>query len=243
MDRLDLSLAAPPSDLALDEALLDEAELGRRGETLRIWEFKRPVVVIGRGSKIDGEVDIAFCEQMGIPILRRCSGGAAIVAGPGCLMYSVVISFELHPDLRRVDEAHRWVMVRLIEAISRQRTDVDWKGTCDLTHDGRKFSGNSLRVARNHILYHGTILHDADLSLIARCLRTPPRQPEYRAGRDHRDFITNLSIDAGRLADDLAIAFGATRQGSISGDPDWPMQATEDLLAARYSDRAWHYRH
>jgi len=208
-----------------------------------MWQFGRPVVVIGRGSKIDGEVDIAFCDQMDIPVLRRCSGGAAIVAGPGCLMYSVVISCDQRPDLRRVDEAHRWVMTRLIEAISRQREDVDWQGTCDLTHQGRKFSGNSLRVARNHILYHGTILIDADLTLIARCLKTPPRQPDYRAGREHRDFITNLPIDADRFTEDLAAAFGATGSSDPAMAIDWPSETTQALLAARYRDRAWHYRH
>jgi len=243
MKRLDLSLADPPADLSLDEALLDEAELGRRGETLRLWQFDRRVVVIGRGSKIGCEVDLQYCQTNQIPVLRRCSGGAAIVAGPGCLMYSVVLSCHVRPELRRIDEAHRWVMTRLREGISRQRPDVQWQGTCDLTLQNRKFSGNSLRVARNHILYHGTILHAADLSQVARCLNTPPRQPDYRGGRDHSDFITNLPVDPQQLADDIAAAFEAQPPGDPSAQPDWPRETTNALLVARYSDHAWHHRH
>lgn len=243
MKRLDLSLADPALDLALDEALLDEAELDRRGETLRLWQFDRPVAVIGRGSKITGEVDLDYCQANDIPVLRRCSGGAAIVAGPGCLMYSVVISCHLHPELRRIDEAHRWVMTRLLAGISRQNPDALWQGTCDLTLANRKFSGNSLRVARNHILYHGTILHSADLAQIARCLTTPPRQPDYRGGRDHSDFITNLPVDPQRLADDIAAAFAAAGPEDPAGEPDWPRETTRSLAAARYNEPAWHYRH
>lgn len=243
MKRLDLSLSDPPSDVALDEALLDEAELGRRGETLRLWQFDRCVVVIGRGSKISGEVDLDYCQANEIPVLRRCSGGAAIVAGPGCLMYSVVLSCHIRPELRRIDEAHRWVMTRLMAGITRQRPDVQWQGTCDLTLESRKFSGNSLRVARDHILYHGTILYAADLSQIARCLNTPPRQPDYRGGRDHADFITNLPVDPQRLADDIATAFEARPPGDPSSEPDWPRETTRALMVARYSDPAWHHRH
>ncbi len=37
--------------------------------------------------------------ELGIPVLRRASGGAAIVIGPGCLMYALVLSYELRPSL------------------------------------------------------------------------------------------------------------------------------------------------
>jgi len=247
MKRLDRSLQSPPDDLALDEALLDEAESGRGGETLRMWSFDRPVVVIGRGSKITGEVDLAYCQAQGIPVLRRCSGGAAIVGGPGCLMYSVVLSIGSRPELQRVDMAHHWVMSRLVAAIRRQVVDVQWQGTCDLTLHNRKFSGNSLRVARQHILYHGTILHAADLAQIARCLTQPPRQPDYRQSRPHSDFITNLAIDPQQLTHDIAQEFEAVADDvspqSVTLANDWPRDATAQLVRSRYNDPAWHHRH
>src|SRR5690606_26122350 len=113
------------------------------GEVLRLWTLDRPAVVIGRGSKIEGEVNTAYCQSEGIRVLRRCSGGAAIVGGPGCLMYSVVLSLQLRPQLRQVDQAHALVMTRLLAAVTVQHPGVRWQGTCDLTLDERKFSGNS----------------------------------------------------------------------------------------------------
>lgn len=158
-------------------------------------------------------------------------------------MYSVVISCHIYPELRRIDETHRWVMTRLLAGISRQTSAVQWQGTCDLTLNNRKFSGNSLRVARNHILYHGTILHSADLGLIARCLATPPRQPDYRDGRTHSDFITNLPVKAEQLADDIAAAFDVQTPVDPTTEPDWPRELTHSLTVSRYSDPAWHHRH
>jgi lipoate-protein ligase A len=83
MQRLELTLDTPAENIALDEALLDEAEArGPEAEYLRVWESRAPLVVLGRSSKAE-EVNLAACRERGMPVLRRSSGGAAIVAGPG----------------------------------------------------------------------------------------------------------------------------------------------------------------
>jgi lipoate-protein ligase A len=235
---LDLTLPTAEANLALDEALLDEAEAeGRPRECLRLWEPAAPLVVIGRSSQLEQEANEAACRQRGVPILRRTSGGAAIVAGPGCLMYGVVLSLELRPQLRAVDEAHRFVLGKLAEAIRPLAPRVERRGTSDLALGERKFSGNSLRIKRDHLLYHGTLLYDFPLGLIGDCLRQPPRQPEYRAGRSHSDFVMNLPVDATCLRRALIAAWGAD-------EPlvDWPRTLTERLVAERYSVREWNYR-
>src|SRR5688572_16605323 len=111
MKLLDLTLPTPDENLALDEALLDDAEAGgQQQETLRLWESPEPLIVVGRSSKVAVEVNLTAARQAKIPIRRRCSGGAAIVAAPHCLMYAVVLSYELHPHLQMLDEAHRFVL-------------------------------------------------------------------------------------------------------------------------------------
>ncbi len=174
MRRITDQLTEAADHLALDEALLLEAEEGRSGEALRVWEFAEHVVVAGRSTRVDDEIERSFCELQGIPMLRRCSGGASVVAGPGCLMYSVVLSFARDPALSRIDVAHQYVMSRVLTALQRQIPDVALQGTCDLTWQNCKFSGNSLRIARQHLLYHGTILYDFDLRLMLAMLETSP---------------------------------------------------------------------
>ena len=98
MRLVELSLPTPEENLALDEALVDEAEVSTPAiETLRLWESPTPLVVVCRGAHVAREVNEEFCRERRIPILRRTSGGAAIVAGPGCLMYAVVLSYEARP--------------------------------------------------------------------------------------------------------------------------------------------------
>jgi len=241
MRRLDLSFDNPAMNLALDEALLVDAENARRGdddEVIRFWRFQRTAVVMGRGTRMHDEVDLDFCKASFIPVLRRCSGGASIVAGIDCLMYSVVISMHTRPELRSVDNAHRLVIGHLADAVSKQRDDVRVQGICDLTLGDKKFSGNSLRVVKNHLLYHGTILLGVDPDLVQRCLRTPPRQPDYRTGRSHDDFVTHIDLDPVRLCDDLAATYDA---GEIM-DP-WPDATMRSLYEEKYGRDDWHHRH
>src|SRR4051794_35269093 len=99
MSRFDISLSTPAENLAFDEALLEWAEQGSaEGEFLRLWESTQPMVVVGRSSRVAEEVNEPFCREKRIPVLRRSSGGAAIVTGPGCLMYALVLSYAVRPE-------------------------------------------------------------------------------------------------------------------------------------------------
>ena len=187
MDLLDLTLPSPAENLALDEALLDHADTGSEPrDVLRLWESSQQAVVVGRGSRVGEEVQLDFCRSHRIPILRRCSGGAAVVIGPGCLMYSVVLALQRHRELRIIDRAHRFVLQRIADALRGLGLPVCMSGTSDLTLNGRKFSGNSLAVSGMRLLYHGTLLCGISLELISSCLRMPPRRPAYREDRSHR---------------------------------------------------------
>ncbi len=247
MRHLDLTLPTPAENLALDEALLEWFdEEFPASEVLRLWESPQPMVVVGRSSHVHKEVDEAACSERGIPILRRSSGGAAIVAGPGCLMYALVLSFQTRPELRDIGRAHSFVLERLATAMQPlldRAGNIGRAGTSDLVlRDrtiaaiARKFSGNSLRVKRTHLLYHGTLLYDFDLPLIDTCLRMPPRQPNYRSARAHLDFVTNVSAGRRELAEAISAAWPASSK--LTGVP---MSRVADLAANRFANDRWTY--
>ena len=235
MKLLDLTLPTPAENLALDEALLDAADAGTGAdEVLRLWEAESYLVVVGRSSIIESEVNLQACRSLRIPVLRRSSGGAAIVAGPGCLMFAVVLSYIRQPHLRMLDEAHRFVLSRVAAGIRTLGYDVALSGTSDLAWNDRKISGNSLRCKRDHLLYHGTILYDFDLSLIGELLRPPPRQPEYRRQRPHGEFVANLPATAAALR--LAMAGSFTAHEPLDA---WPREMAAQLVAERYASADW----
>jgi lipoate-protein ligase A len=238
MFLIDVTLSTLAENLALDEALLEQAEESPGPlEFLRLWESSSLAVVIGRSSRVNDEVEAAYCRARGIPVVRRCSGGAAVAVGPGCLMYAVVLDCETRPGLRMIEAAHRFVLGEVAQAIARCGVIVNLDGTSDLALGDRKVSGNSLRCKRRCLLYHGTILYQFPLDVMSQCLRSPPRQPDYRRGRSHAEFVANVPA----ACDELRAAM-RQQWRAVSLVEDWPRARTAQLAAERYARDDWNWR-
>lgn len=234
----EVSFASAAEDLAYDEALLEHAEGNSKElEFLRIWEPVETFVVLGRSSRVAEEVDLAACHERGIPVFRRCSGGASIVTGPGCLMYAVVLSYEKRPQLHMISEAHRFVLETLVDGLQAVVPEVRYQGTSDLTIGNCKFSGNSLRCKKSHLLYHGTLMYDFPVDTVSACLRSPPRQPEYRDGREHAEFIRNLPVARDAIVESLISAWNPVRHAD-----DGPTELARRLAVEKYATRQWNYK-
>lgn len=234
MQLLKLTLPAPAENLAIDEALIESAEQSaEHPEVLRLWEPTQNFVVIGRSSSYSSEVNHDYCAEHNIPVLRRVTGGAAIVTGPGCLMYGVLLDFRRRPELRMLDQAHQFVMNKMAGAVSSLGIEVEINGICDLTIDDRKVSGNSLRCKRNWMLYHGTMICDFDQSLIGKCLDWPRRTPDYRADRSHDDFVGRIPTTTRKLGDAIRRQWGTEEIFQ-----PWPVELT-DKLTEKYLTQNW----
>ena len=246
MKWLDLTLPSPAENLACDEALLDWRENGKGDEVLRFWESRDHFVVVGYANRIANEVNVAACEKQGIPILRRCSGGGTVLQGPGCLNYTLVLRITDSNSLRNISTANQFIMERnraAIEslfpksAIRNSKFEISIGGFTDLTIGGRKFSGNSQRRRKNFLLFHGTFLLDFNLSLISDFLQMPSKQPDYRQGRNHGEFLVNLKIPADRLKNALIKVWNAT--GELN---DFSKQELHKLADEKYSTPKWNFR-
>jgi len=223
--------------LALDEALLDEAHEGRlTAPVTRTWMAEAPTVVVGSSSRIDDEVDRAVCAKLGIRVIRRPSGGLTVVLGPGCVMWTVVA--PLAGSSPAIERIHAAMLEPLCAALQGVGRPVVRRGSSDLaiaTADGdRKVSGNALRLRRGGVLYHGTLLDSFDLTLVGRILRHPPREPEYRCGRGHGAFLANLGL--GREAIDATVR-RAFRADAVA--TTWPAERVEALVRERYDCPEW----
>jgi lipoate-protein ligase A len=243
-----LTLASPAGNLALDEALLLDAEAACPadasgavatcpGEVLRFWESPQYFVVLGAGGRLAEEVDVEACRRDAIPILRRASGGGTVLQGPGCLNYTLVLDVRLRPSCADIVGTNRYVLARVREALASRWPAVAARGTSDLALGELKFSGNAQRRKRRHILFHGTLLYSFDFARVEKYLRHPPRQPDYRADRSHMQFLVNLGADAGQLKELVARAWGATVPCT-----GYPTELVDQLVATRYSQPEWNER-
>jgi lipoate-protein ligase A len=206
---LDLTLPSPVENLALDEALLEEAEQRQSDPVLRFWESDRHVVVLGRSSRLTDDVHLDACQADGVPILRRASGGGTVLQGPGCLSYAFVMPLKMSADLRDIRSSNTFILHRLAHALSQWQPRTAVQGISDLAIDGRKISGNAQRRTRNALLFHGTILYRMDAEVIARYLKQPKRQPQYRSDRSHREFLRTIDVPAEDLKKAIADAWHA----------------------------------
>ena len=232
---LDRTLPGIAANLALDEALLQAAEDGPGGAVLRLWEANGPAVVLGASGRWREEVCVEACRADGVPIARRSSGGGTVVVGPGALNAAVVLPVAAAPGLEAVDVAQLYVLGRIAEAIRRLGPRVEVRGSGDLTLGLRKFSGSAQRRLRRHFLVHATILYDFPLGLIPRYLGTPARQPAYREGRPHGDFVTNLPLPRPALVEALRDAWLAP----VVSAAEVPEAMVRDLVAERFGDPGW----
>jgi lipoate---protein ligase len=223
---LDLTLPTPAANLALDEALLDACEERPDGEVLRFWEPRDYFVVVGYSNQVGTEVNVAACRREKVPIHRRCSGGGTVLQGPGCLNYSVVLRIDTSEWLSTISAANCHIMSRHCDALSALLgRAVLVQGHTDLAVDGLKFSGNAQRRKRKALLFHGTFLLQFELGLMEKWLPLPSRQPDYRQGRPHGLFLTNIPVSAEALKNKLREVWSA--KGDLEAVPDYQRHVTE----------------
>lgn len=238
MKYIDLTLPSPDENLACDEALLDLCEEGWESEILRFWEPRGYFVVVGYANKTAAEVNLAFCRENGIPVLRRCSGGGTVLQGPGCLNYSLILEITESGPLRSIAEANAFIL-------NRQRTaleplldaPVEILGHADLAIGSHKFSGNAQRRKRKFLLFHGAFLLQFDIPLIEKALRMPSKQPDYRRNRSHAEFLTNLNLPSSVLKSALQKAWSAkTPLPNILGEK------ISELTRQKYATEEWNLK-
>ena len=119
-----------------------------------------------------------------------------MILGAGCLNYALALSLVSRPDLADVAMSFRVILDAIATALG--VPGLVRNGT-DLSLGGRKVGGSAQRRGRRALLHHGTLLHSFDARLAARYLREPDRQPAWRQGRCHADFLGNLPLDETEL--------------------------------------------
>jgi lipoate-protein ligase A len=112
--------------------------------------------------------------------------------------------------------------------------EVALEGISDLAIGARKFSGNAQYRKSRAVLIHGTFLLDFDLSLIARYLQLPSKQPAYRQNRSHVEFLMELPVRSAELCERLQESWSAR-----SALDKIPTDRIEVLVRERYGRKEW----
>jgi lipoate-protein ligase A len=238
MKLLDLTLPTPQQNLACDEVLLEECENGQEPGILRFWAPSRYFIVLGYSNKARSEVRLPECRAAGIPVFRRRSGGGAVLQGPGCLNYSLILEIPDPSPLQSIDGAARLILERHQRALEPLLgPGLRIRGLGDLAIGDLKFSGSAQYRRRRALLFHGAFLLHLDLDLMETLLPLPSKQPPYREGRSHRAFLTNLRLPATVIKEALQKAWNTTAPVE-----DVPFARIDALAEKTYSIDPWNFR-
>jgi lipoate-protein ligase A len=235
----DRTLPGVAENLALDEAMLIEADEGRGPAVVRFWEPPDDAVVLGASRRLRDEVHVDACRADGVPIFRRSSGGGTVLIGPGTLNVTVILPETAAPGLSAVDAAQRHVLDRLAESIRRAGPPVGVVAHGDLVLGDRKCGGSAQRRLRRWFMVHCSILYRFEIDRIGRYLTIPRRQPDYRRGRPHHEFLCNLDLPRQVLVEALrpgpAPCTGVDASAALKG----PMALLPSLLAEKFANPGW----
>lgn len=162
----------------------------RKINSVHIWSVVSTSVVIGRTTNIEDECRINEIKVDNIPMLQRLGGGCAVILSKGMLVFSIIGVREENTLSNYYFSMMNVLIIRLLEEFGISGVKED--GISDICIGDRKIVGSSLHMSKEKFFYQASLLCDNDISLFSRYLKHPPKEPLYRRGRTHSDFVTNL---------------------------------------------------
>ena len=103
-------------NMAVDEAMLKAHAAGETPPTLRVYGWRPPAVSLGRFQLVEGSVAAEACRRLGIDVVRRPTGGRAILHTEEEVTFSVVVS-AAHLGTTGVMEAYRRLAGGIVGAL------------------------------------------------------------------------------------------------------------------------------
>lgn len=175
---------------------------------LSIWVPRSPIVVLGSSNKPEQEADTQACERDGIAILRRYGGGGTVLLHSGCVVVSIGAWVRHAYQNKLYFDLFNRTIIMALEQLWPEIKGLSQRGLSDIALGERKVAGTSLFRSRNYALYQASLLVDLQLPSIDLYLRHPSREPDYRGGRSHAEFLMGLSeIVEGLTAETVALGF------------------------------------
>lgn len=201
MNGIYISLETDPYfNIAAEYKRLMEAG---EGTDLFIWQ-NQPCVIIGRNQNLYAESNIEYMEEKGILPARRFSGGGAVFQDMGNVNFTFITKEE-HGDPKKFIEIIK-------KSISSFGIPCSFSGRNDLLYEGKKISGHASYSEDGNYMYHGTMMVNVDLDMLANSLKPSFVKLSSKGITSVRSRVINLSqinrsITEKRLKDALVDAF------------------------------------
>lgn len=253
------ALRKPSAALAWSEARIDDPETP--GPAIALWLPEGVTVAIGIGQKPEAELEIDAMRRDGVGLVRRQSGGGAVLLYPGTLCWEAWADAgaigRLTGEGAGIRPAYAALSLPVVRALKTMGIEAFHAGICDLSAQAegwplpKKLAGTAQLRRRDRVLVHGSLLVAPDLDVLSRYLLFPGEQPDYRQGRAHREFCASVAEmlernggDADALIGEAAGAIAAEAEAlgwETCAPPAELDAAAAALERGKYCSDAWNW--
>lgn len=238
---------SPREHLALDEVLTTEVGLGRRGPTLRIWEWDESAVVIGSFQSVRNEVDAEQAAAEGFDVVRRITGGGAmLMEAGGVITYSLYVPAELVQGMTFA-ESYAYLDDWVLTALHSLGIAATYKPLNDITSPSGKIGGAAQkRLGSGAVLHHVTMSYDMDGEKMARVLRIGREKLSDKGTTSAAKRVDPLRSQTGLERAEIIERMKATFT-QLTGAKPGEVTAAEsaaarELAAGKFASPEWLYR-
>jgi len=254
------------TNMAIDEALLTAVAEGKSPPTLRFFAWEPPCLSIGYNQAMD-EVDIARCRQAGVDLVRRLTGGRAILHTDE-LTYSIVAPQDEPRVAGGVVESYRRLSAGLVRGLRFLGVDVaqagagygqgadvsaacfDMPSAYEITVDGKKLVGSAQVRRREAVLQHGTLPLQGDITRICHYLAVSSEERREELRRNLQTRATSLELSLGRVVPFAqvveALAKGFSEALNLHLEPgelsQYELVLVQHFRRKKYASEAWNFR-
>ncbi|MFD5226268.1 lipoate--protein ligase family protein [Microbacterium sp. NPDC058342] len=238
---------SPRLNLALDEVLTARVGEGRRRPTLRIWEWDESAVVIGSFQSYRNEVDPEGAAKHGFDVVRRISGGGAMMMAAGQIItYSLYVPASLVQGMTFAD-SYAFLDDWVLQALRSVGVDATYQPLNDIASPTGKIGGAAQkRLANGGVLHHATISYDIDGQMMTEVLRIGREKLSDKGTTSAAKRVDPLRTQTGMERSEIIERFKSTfraltaaEDGGITADE---YADAEALVASKFSTDAWLHR-
>jgi lipoate-protein ligase A len=235
---------SPALHMALDDVLVDEVSAGRRGPTLRIWEWASPAVVIGRFQSLRNEVDMDAARRHGIEVVRRISGGGAMFIEPGnTITYSVFAPIDMVEGLT-FEQAYALMDAWVLAALGELGIQAWYQPLNDIASPAGKIAGAAQARRGKAVLHHVTMAYDIDAEKMLQVLRIGREKLSDKGTTSAQKRVDPLRTQTGLAREAIIAALVDSfrrRHGGLAAGPLRPseLERAHALARDKFSTGAW----
>ncbi|MCR5712632.1 MAG: lipoate--protein ligase family protein [Prevotella sp.] len=168
--------------LAMEEYVARQVEAD---DCFFMWQVE-PTVIFGRNQQMENEVNIAYCQQHGIQVVQRKSGGGCVYADMDNIMLSY-ISSETH-----VGQAFNCFINMLLLLFRKMGIEAVGTTHNDIMIGDRKVCGTACYHLSGRNIIHSTLLYDTNMENMLNAITPGVEKLEAKGIKSVRQRITLL---------------------------------------------------